>query len=235
MNDLSTIRVEKANAPAATLEIHERAADAGCYEFVGEAWAVWDLDEGLLRSAREADPRFVPLRCRRIYRSPAGTEERHDYFVIGRYIEHAKEGYESAYLRLESVPRGFPFPAGKIQPLRTLWAEWEKGSPEFVSATPPVPLPFGPWVVEQMRALRKLFDSAIRIDGDEVRQGDFTSDKIRAILEAETRRDEDQMARAREDARYRCRHNWKQLRDAADNDRWVPEPPQPKPFVDLKG
>lgn len=224
------------DVPPREFDIYSRAADAGVYEFLGERWFVDDrVDESLVREARMAWPNYVPLKCRRIYRTPAGTEEIHDYYVIGSYVEHPNEAYSDAYIKLEYVPPRFPFPPDKIQPIQTQWAEWEKGTPEFLLNAPPAPIRFDRQKVEQMRALRKFMDSTIRIDGNKVSQGDFRADKLNEILRAEKERDDRLVEEARAEARYRLRHNWAQIKAAIDNERWVPEPPSPTPFVDLGG
>jgi hypothetical protein len=218
------------------LEIHERAVDAGCYEFITELWFIDDrVASHYVRAIREAVPHYVPLKCRRVYRTPTGTDEFVDYHVIGSYIEHPNEGYEDDYLRLQFVPLGFPFPSDKIQALRTLRAEWPKGSLEANQAKPDPPVEFGPWVVEQMRSVRKFFDGAIRIDGDDVRQGDFQADKMRAIVNAERKRDKEVQEQTMQEVRYRVRHDWRNLKTAIDNERWAPEPPAKKLTLDLKG
>lgn len=228
------VEVHPSPVPPAPLTIHEDARSAGCYTFVAEVWSVDESHPELTRQIRlEADPHYVPLLCRRIYLSPAGTEVSRTYHVIGKYIPFPTEEYRDAYVRLSSVPRGFPFPANMIQPLRTLWAPWEKGTTEYENNTPPAEVEFGPWVVEQMRALRKLFDLKIRIEGDKVVQEDTTARKLKEILEAESVRDEKMVEAARREARYRMRHNWKQLKEAADNGRWSPEPPEASPFCDM--
>jgi len=216
------------------LQIHERATDAGCYTFVAEVWTVDDSHPEITRQIRElAEPRYVPLQCRRVYLTPAGTETERTYHVIGKYIPHPSDGAEDEYIRLAYVPQGFPFPADRIQPLRTLWAPWEKGTVEYANATPPARVEIGPWLVEQMRALRKFQDVGIRIDGDKVMPADFVSDFKLSILEAESLRDQKLVEEARSEARYRMRHNWNQLKKAADEGRWSPEPPASVAFCDL--
>ncbi len=224
------------------LDIVENAREAGCYQFVAETWAVDESHPELTDSIRkEADPRYVPLLCKRIYLTPAGTEISRTYHVIGKYIEFPTEEYKDENVRLSYVPRNFPFPSDKIQALRTLWAPWDTRDEggkyhhpvEYNNNTPPEVVEIGPWLLEQMKALRKFFDSSVRIDGDEVRQGDFEADKKLDILEAETRADLARIEAAREEARYRMRHNWRQMKEAVDNGRWSPEPPEASPFVDL--
>ena len=234
----SVSRVADSSIP---MEIATSASQAGAYEFVGEEFFVEDScpDPVLVRTIqREVDPRYVPLRCKRIYRSPAGTLLTRVYHVIGRYIPEPRDEGSTQYVRLSYVPRNFPFPLDKIQPLRTLWAPWEKDTVEFDSNYPPAEVEYGPWVVESMRALRKAFDGMIALettpDGSlSAKQRDTTRDTLNEILAAEARRDEEMMSSAREEMRYRIRHNWRHLKNAADEGRWT-EPPSPaKPFVDL--
>jgi hypothetical protein len=228
---------------AMELPIAETASEAGCYEFIKEEFFVdaTDPDPAIVKQIRaEADPRFVPLKCRRIYKSPTGGDVVKTYHVIGRYIPHPQESYADAYVHLHSYPHNFPFPTDKIQPLRTLWAPWEKGSVEDNNNTPPAEVKFSGIVLEQMRALRKAFDTAVSLktlaDGTvSVTNDEYVKDKLRDIMNAEAKRDEREMTAAREEARYRMRHNWGQMKRAIDEDRWSP-PPQdssPKAFVDM--
>jgi hypothetical protein len=234
----SVSRVPDSSIP---MEIATSAAQAGAYELVGEEFFVEEScpDPVLVRTIqREVDPRYVPLRCKRIYRSPAGSLITRVYHVIGRYIPEPRNEGSAQYVRLSHVPRNFHFPTNKIQPLRTLWAPWEKDTVEYEANYPPAEVEYGPWVVESMRALRQAFDGAIALetspDGSlSAKQRETTRDKINEILNAEARRDEEMLRTAREEMRYRIRHNWKHLKNAADEGRWT-EPPSPaKPFVDL--
>ena len=227
-------------AAPALLDIHETARDAGCFTFVTEVWTVDDSHPELTRDIRRlAEPRYVPLLCRRIYLSPAGTEVGETYHVVGKYIEHPEEEYHEANVRLAYVPRGFPFPPDKIQPLRTLWAPWPKGSVEYLNNSPPARVEIGPWLLDQMRSLRKLMDGSIRIRDDKsgrttVEHLDCTPDKLAEILRAGEDLDLKLVEDARKEARYRMRHNWRQMKSAIDAGRWAPEPPDsPRPFVDL--
>lgn len=224
------------------LPVAENARQAGCYQFVGEHWSVDEHHKELTSAIRrEADPRYVPLLCKRIYLSPAGTEITRTYHVVGRHIPFPTDEYKDSAIHLSTVPRGFPFPPDQIHPLRTLWAPWDTQDEEgrfhhpveYSNNTPPEEVQIGPWLLEQMCALRKFFDSSILIDGEDVRTGDFQTDKLAQILEAQTLADAKRMDTAREEARYRMRHNWRQVKDALDNERWAPEPPEAAKFLDL--
>lgn len=225
------------------IDIAGNAREAGAYEFVTEEFFIEENqpDPVYVRQIwAEADDRYVPLRCRRVYRSPAGTDVVKTYHVIGKYIPNPTEAGSNQYVRISHAPRRFQFPLDRIQPLRTLWAPWDKDKDpvEFANNTPPAELEFGPWVVEQMRAIRKYFDSTIAIeteaDGEaHTKQVETTRDKLNQILHAEANRDEQMMAAAKEEARYRTRHNWQQFKRAAEEGRWTVPPPAAKPFVDL--
>lgn len=227
---------------SALLEISESAQEAGCYTFVGESFSVDENHQSLTDSIRrEADPRYVPLLCKRVYLTPAGTEMNRTYFVVGRYIEFPTEEYKDDAIRLSYVPRGFPFDSTKIHAMRTLWAPWDTRDSEgkyhhpveYSNATPPEVVEIGPWLLSQMNALRKFFDTTIRIEGDDISSADFESDKLRTILELETEADSRRMAAAREEARYRMRHNWQQMKVALDNGRIASEPPSTPIHFDL--
>jgi hypothetical protein len=248
------VLVSKADAEPMQMEIAEKANATGSYEFLGEAFFVDDvIDPSIVRRIREFVPEYVPLLVKRQYRTPAGTEIQAVYHVIGRYIEHPTEYYQDSAVKLATVPNGFPFNPRKIHPLRTLWAPWagpnERGEgsppdPEWrISAPPGYVKPEG-WLVEQMRALHKALEMKIVVETDEDGevhqttdgQRDFTVDKLNDILEAEARRDEEIRKKAIGEARYRMRHNWKQFQEAADKERWTPEPPDDRrPFMDLGG
>jgi len=219
----------------AELDIHTRAAGAGVYEYVGEVFFYDDrVSPGLVRSIREAWPNYVPIRCRKIYKNPAGVEETVDYYVIGSYVEHPTEEYKDDYLVLQGSTSALPAAwVHKVQALRILQGEWPKGSVPFVLCAPNPPLPMGPHIVEQMQMARKFFDPGIKIEGDEVRQSEFMSDKVAQLIASIGRKDDEDLRRADEEVAYRIRHDWKQWRKAIENGRLAPEPPSPKPFVDL--
>jgi len=245
VSDRPEIMVSRVPNSDKALGIHENAADAGCYTFLGETFIVDDeIDPALVQAIRAVDPKYVPLRVRRRYKSPAGSEEMHSYHVIGRYIEEPKDGFEHDYLDLQWVPPGFPFPRDKVQPLRTLWVRWKgpnedyQGSPadpEFVRAEPPMPVKPDWWLVGQLAAVRKYFDTMISIDTEtgDVSTRESMQDKLRLIRDAEDKRDEEVCRQATEEARYRMRHDWQKFKRAADEGRWFPEPKEKVGFLDL--
>lgn len=230
-------------------QIYDNARDAGMYQFVEEVWAIDEHHTELTEDIRKlADPKYVPLICKRAYLSPAGTEEVHSYFCIGKYIEFPQEGYEDQAVKLSHVPRGFPFPPDKIHCLRILWAPWDTRDPEtgdylnpteYRNNTPPAVVEVDRWLLEQMCALRKFFDSGVRIEsgvageGDSVTNLEFETDKIAEILEEQTRADQQRMDAARAEMRYRVRHNWRQFKDAIENNRMAAAPEPQRAFLDL--
>jgi hypothetical protein len=255
-NQTGNISVRKVPGAERRMEIAQRASQAGVYEYLGESFSVDEIiDPSLVKQIRAFVPQYVPLVTRRRYRSPAGTEVVELYHVVGRYIEDPREGAQP--VRLERVPPGFPFPKDKIHPLRTLWAPWrgprideETGErlppdPEWVNNTPPARVKPGQWLVDTMRKVQKAFEMQIVLktgeDGElrETDEGrrDWLVDKLREIETAEERKDARLAEEAMAEARYRLRHNWRQLKAAADKEAWLPEPPddRPKPFVDLGG
>ena len=237
------------------LTVHQRPEDAGVYRFLGESFHVDDvIDPALVREIRVIDPCYVPLLVKRRYKTPAGTEIVKTYHVIGRYIEHPTEAFADDYIELNSVPRDFPFPRDKVQALRTMWAPWkgpridpETGQtlppdPEWKLGTPPAEVKPGRWLVERLRAVHKFFDVGMVLESDDSgklqqKQKETVQDRLNEMLNSEKERDEKIMADAMAEARYRARHNWPQLKKAADEERFAPEPPddRPKPFVDLGG
>jgi len=223
------------DALAASLDIAETAASAGVYEYVGEVFFYDDrVSKDMVRTIREAWPNYVPVRCRKIYKSPVGAEETVDYYVIGSYVEHPSEEYKDDNLQFQTTPTEIPVAwRNKVQALRILQGEWPKGSVPWRLCAPEPPLPFGHQIVEQMQMARKFFDPGIKIEGDEVRPHEFMADKLAQIIAAISRQDDEDVRRGNEEAAYRVRHDWAQYRKAIENERWVPEPPSPKPFVDL--
>lgn len=225
------------------LEIHDSPEAAGVYRLIEEKFYVDDvIDPSLVKQIREFDKEYVPLLCKRLYRSPAGTAIHKQYHLVGRHIAEPTDDYAFDTVKLEHVPPGFQYNPKKIHSLRVLWAPWPKGTTEWKLAMPPAEIKPEGWLVEQLRAVHKFFDIGISLseeDGELHQDGntESTKDKLNQILQAEQRRDEKIMADALAEARYRMRHNWRQFKEAADKERWAPEPPDaaPKPFVDLKG
>jgi len=243
------IHVSKVPHSAAPLTIHENAADAGSYTFLGESFAVDDqIDPALVKQLQTVMDRYVPLRVKRRYKSPAGTEEVHSYHVIGRYIPEPKEGFEDSYIELTWVPHDFQFPRDKIQALRTLWVPWKQpghdyqgspADPEWKRGVPPMPVRPDWWLVDQLAAVRKYFDAVISMDSEtgDIQQTESMADKLRQIRDAEDKRDEEVCRQATDEARYRMRHDWRFFKKAADEEKWFPNPQEPKGFLDvnLKG
>ena len=250
------IRTELKPAPGVApmqIDIGDKPSDVGSYEFLGETFFIDDqlIEPWIVKRIQEFEPTYVPLRCHRRHKTPAGTEISVDYHVLGRYIEEPKEGYENAAVKLAHIPRDFKLDPTKIHALRTYWVpfkgpNWDgEGSPPdpgWLINAPPDPVKIGPWIIEQLRALRKFFEIGVRLetgeDGELHQMGttDFTVDKLQEILDTEMNRDEKRMQEAIGEARYRARHNWRWLKQAADEERWTPEPPDDaKPFIDLGG
>jgi hypothetical protein len=225
----------------ASMGIHESASDAGCFTFIGESVVVDDqIDPGLLRDIRNSVPRFVPLITRRRYRTPANTEITVPYHVIGMYIPDPADEFVADYIRIDRYPRNFPFDPRKIQTLRTLWKQWPKETTEYALCAPPAPVEFGPWVADSMKNLKKAMEGVIGFDSETGRTHQITTtrDTLNEILHAESERDKRIEKQAMQEARYRMRHNWRWFKEAADNERFVPEPPDDaskKVILDLKG
>ena len=236
------------------LGIATNAKEAGCYTFIEEHFFVAgneSIDPGLVKRIRSFWPEYVPLLCRRRYVTPAGTEVLMEYHIIGRYIENPTDGYAEDTVKLTHVPHGFPYNPEKIHSLRTLWAPWpgphydeagdyQSGCVEWENGTPPAPVQPGEWMVEQLRAVNKIFDTVISLESNEngdleEKQKQTAQDKVFDILQAESRRDEKIQQEAMGEARKRMHEIWPALKRAADEGRWQPEPPEPKPFIDLGG
>lgn len=237
-------------APSGPMGIHENAKDAGCYTFIEERFFIDDvIDPAIVRDIRVFDPQYVPLLVKKVYMSPAGSLIHRQYHVVGRCIENPTEGYVDSAVKLELVPTGFKFDPTKIHALRTLQGKWpgpgDEGpdsppSQEWVVNMPPPEVRVDRWLVGQLAAVQKFFDVGIELTSEDrslAQTGTVTStmDRLNQILNAEEIRDEAIQREAMTEARYRMRHNWKQFKEAADNGRWAPEPPDaaPKPFVDL--
>jgi len=230
------------------MAVHGSARAAGSYTFVEERFSYDDqIDPQIVRDIQMFDPCYVPLRCRKVYRTPSGTVVTVDYHVIGRYIEHPTEGYRDAYLELEgAVPSRWQGRRKKIQALRVLQGRWpgpdDEGGPSWewtVSAPPPVVRP-GRWLVDQLAAVQKFFDVGIQLtakDGQLLQTGTVSStmDRLNQIVNAGREQDERVQREAMAEARYRMRHNWRQFKDALDHERLAPEQREreSKPFVDL--
>lgn len=225
------------------IPIHERAADAGVYQLMDTSFFVDDqIDPAIVKEIRSFEPYYVPLLVKRLYRTPAGTAHYAQWHCIGRYIPDPQDGYEHATVKLEHVPPGFPFDPKKIHELRTLCAPWPSGSTEYRLGVPPAYVKPGRWLVEQMRALNKALDIGVSLETNEEgelqqRQKETMQDKLNEILRAESERDEKIQADAMDEARQAMKENWRFFKEAAEKERWLPEPPDaaPKPFVDLKG
>lgn len=230
--------------PSGPMQVHERARSAGCYEFVEEHFFYDDqIDLQIVRDIHVFDPKYVPLLCRKVYLSPAGTEEVVDYHVIGRCIEHPREGYENAAVKIEGR-WPMKLDRSKIHPLKLLAGKWpgpgDEGGPSTewrINKPLPVVRP-GRWLIEELESVTKFFNVGVQLsekDGQLLQTGTVSStmDRLNQILQSGRERDEKVQREAIAEARYRMRHNWRQMKDAIDNERWGPEPQGSKPFVDL--
>lgn len=229
--------------------IHNTARDAGCYTFVEEAFFYDDvIDPSIVRDVHVFDKAYVPLLVKKIYLSPAGTTVTHTYHVVGRIIENPGKGYEDSYLKLQGpVPRWVKH--DKVQALRTLQGKWpgpgDEGpgslpSREWIISMPPPEVRPGRWLVEQLQAVHKYFDLGVKLTTEEKsgelrQQGtvDTLRSKMDKILNAEAERDEKIAKDAMDEARYRMRNNWPQMKRAIDEGRLAPPPHEKKPFLDL--
>lgn len=231
------------------MQIHSNAKSAGCYQLIDKAFFYDDvIDPAIVKEIQTFEKQYVPLLIRKIYRTPANTTVTKQYHVIGRIIHEPKKGYENAYVDISGpVPRWLEPNRKKVQDLRTLQGKWPGPNDEhpgslpsrewIVSAPPPEVKP-GWWLVEQLRAIQKYFDLGVQLvdDKGELKQKgtiDTINDKMQRILKAESERDEKIMAEAMEEARYRMRDNWPQMKRAIDEGRLAPPPQEKKPFVDL--
>jgi hypothetical protein len=224
------------------LDIHESASAAGQWTFVEERFFIDPvIDPAIVRDIRVFDKCYVPLITKRLYKTPAGTMVMKQYHVVGRYIENPKEGYEDKAVYLASVPPSFKFNKNKIHALRTLWAPWPTpespggASIEWKVGMPPAEVKVGRWLVEQLAAVNKFFDIGVEIDkdGNQIGTTAHTVEKMRQIMETEENRDARIQREAMTEARYRMKNDWRHFKEAADAERWGPEPREPKGFLDL--
>lgn len=232
------VLLENAGQPRA-LDIAESASAAGQWTLVDKKFYVDDqIEPGIVRDIRVFWPEYVPLRLRRVYRTPAGTTEMREYQVLGRYIENPRDDAPPP-IKLETLPAGFKFNPTKIHDLRTMQANWpgpdEEGGPsiEWKIGYPPAPVKVGRWLVEQLAAVNKFFDTGIELqDGSPVSTGSAVA-KMAQILEAQEKANEDRCTRAMAEARQAMRDDWRHFKKAIEEERWGPEQREPKGFLDM--
>lgn len=227
------------------MQVHSNARAAGCYTLVDTRFFYDDvIDPSIVRDIHVFEPCYVPLLCKKIYLTPAGTTIEKQYHVVGRYIENPTEGYENANVKLEGkIPDRWYAKRKKIQALRILQGKWpgpgDEGGPsvEWKLAMPAPEVRVGRWLVEQLAAVQKFFDVGAELneeDGKLTQTGTVAStiDRLNAIVNAEAERDTKIEKEAMVEARLRMRENWPAMKKAMDEGRWAPKPEEPKVTVD---
>lgn len=237
---MEKVYLENAGQPR-TLDIAQSSSAAGQWTLIDKKFYVDDqIEPSIVRDIRVFWPEYVPLRLRRVYRTPAGTTVTREYQVLGRYIENPKEDAPPP-IKLETLPAGFKFNPKKIHDIRTYQANWpgpdDEGGPsmEWKVGYPPAPIQIGRWLVEQLAAMNKFFDVGIELDkeGNQVQTGETALQKMAQILDAQEKANEERCTRAMAEARQAMRDDWRLFKKAIDEERWGPDPREPKGFLDL--
>lgn len=223
-----TIR-ELKDSPAA-FSIGKNAREAGVWECMGTSFtAVFppghEIDESLVRKIREeADPDFVPLLVTKVFRTPAETEEKVSYFVIGRHVPSSEWGDDSKEpVKLDSVPSKFPFDKDAIFAIRTLSTPWPKGSWQVKSGVPEMPLPFNNGVFLWLQ------------EEEHIRRNWSKAEIVHELLDKREEREQKEMADAKSEMRYALQTEWNLAKRLIEEDKLVPKPWEKKPTVDLGG
>ena len=179
-------------------------------------------DPVIVKAIREIDPSYVPLWLIKVYKSPAGTEIKRGYHVIGRWLQHPSEDLSGQLARpILNRPDGVKYNINQIYCIRTLWVSWEKGSPEYDRGEPPAFVPYGWHIHERIQILDHVFH----------RSDASTSDELRKLLEKITQTEIRTAEKAFEEARYVMRHNWPQMKRALDEGRINPTPTDRQLYV----
>jgi hypothetical protein len=108
----------------------------------------------LVAECRQYDPKFVPVLCRKVFRTPANTEEEFSHYVICREVPtlEVKGDWDAKPpIRLEAWPQNFGFDPKAIYELKSWTIPWPKGSPMIGLGLPDIDKPFDQKLVDYVR------------------------------------------------------------------------------------
>lgn len=216
------ITVKESSAPPSVFKIDKK-----------EIWQVEDTvftavfpagdepDKNLVKQCRVHDPHFVPLWCWKVYRTPAETVEKTGHYVIGRYVPAGLDLDDTKKpLRLENLPRGFPFPGDRIFELLSWTIKWPQGSYGAKLGIPECAKPFDERVVEYVKAQEDL-------------RKNHSIAEVLQMLDTWEENDQKELAKHVADAEYELKQHWKAMKKAVEENNLLPGIYEPKPFVEV--
>ena len=229
--DESRFNPVKSSSPSQVFQIGETAREAG-------VWAVLDTaltavfpageepDPALVKQCREYDPHFVPLWCRKVFRSPANTDTVTGHYVIGRYVppENLKSSKDNKPpVVLESWPSDFPFDPKEVYEVHAWTLKWPKGSYGLKLCMPEPGKPFDNRLVDYVRLQ------------SHVHANFCVEDALRSLQEMADE-EKAELRKIMEDAEYQLKQDWRGMKKAIEEERWGPTATDttPKPMVYLK-
>ena len=105
-------------------------ADYSCVPSEVHPW-----DPAIVARAREFDPNFVPVKTRRVYRTPANSIEIREFVMLARSMNIPLD--DEPPLQISAVPKDFRFPPGSIYSSgRVLEYKYDRKHPKFERGMP---------------------------------------------------------------------------------------------------
>jgi len=173
----------------------------------------------LVSECRKHDPKFVPILCRKVFQTPANTEEEFTHYVICREVptSEVKGDWESKPpLNLEAWPRDFKFDPKAIYELKSWTMEWPKGSPMIGLGLPDIEKPFDQKLVDYVRFEAYAY-------------ANWTKDEWNLWMAKAEAEDRKEMEKLCSDLAYQVKQDFSLVNP---DEKVVVEGFQPKPFVE---
>jgi hypothetical protein len=195
---------------------------AGRWQLIDVVHAVrQDADPDLVKAIRAVMPRYVPLVITRAFVTPTGGVEAHKYDAIGIWSQFPDKDDPGSYLA-EECDRGqnFPFSGGVIYVTDTLMSPHkDKGKRLRNEPEPPIPLDW--WVVKAMQQTHhRIVNGTASI-----------KDRYLALIKRQWEREEEDLRKVQEDAKYALKQEGPWLKAAIDSGHWFDAPKDPQPYT----
>jgi hypothetical protein len=175
----------------------------------------------LVAECRKHDPFFVPLWAWKVYRSPAGTDEKIGHYIIGRYVPSSqdKDGSKEP-VRLTGWPADFPFDPSRIFELLSWTIKWPKGTIGAKLGLPEPAKPFDSRVVDYVKAQEDL-------------RRNCSISEILLMIDKWEELDRLELQKVVEDAEYQLKQDWREMKKCVEEGRLLPPVWEKRPFVHL--
>lgn len=181
-------------------------------------------DAAVVKAIREFDPDYVPVLCRKVYKTPTNADVAYGYHLIARYVEIPPNDSWKP-LKLVGTSRWLNgHPSTSIYEQRSWADEWPAGSQQALEFWPPVFKPFDWSLHAYLKSCHKAYFGELRTIKEQILEGQRAKETAK----------KKELEFIEEDARHEMKSLVTRLaiRNAVAAENFAPEaPPDPQVYT----